>query len=96
MPFHFMVRFEPAAGKEAAFREELKRVVDATRADQTCLAVEAFASLREPTVFAIHSVWRDEAAFERHAADPDTVRFIEAVKGLLTHPIQGIRAHENP
>jgi quinol monooxygenase YgiN len=45
-------------------------------------------------VFAIHSEWVDEAAFERHAQLPHTVRFLEAAEKLLTHPVQGLRTRE--
>ena len=91
---HFLVRFEPQPGKEAAFREELLRVVDPTRAEIGCLAIHVFESLRAPFVFAIHSQWADEAAFEMHAQLPHTVRFLAAAKELLTHPVQGLRSRE--
>jgi quinol monooxygenase YgiN len=55
------------------------------------VAVHEFESLREPIVFAIHSEWVDEAAFKLHAQLPHTVRFLEAAKALLTHPVQALR-----
>ena len=94
MSVHFFVRFEPLAGKAAEFREELLRVVPVTRGENGCLAIRAFESLREPLVFAIHSVWADEAAFDRHAQLPHTVRFVEAAEKLLTHRVQGLRTRE--
>jgi quinol monooxygenase YgiN len=91
---HFFVRFEPPAGKEKDFREELLRVVAPTRAETGCLAMHVFESLREPLVFAIHSEWADEAAFERHAQLPHTIRFIGAAEELLGRPVQGLRSRE--
>ena len=91
MSMHFFVRFEPRLGKEDAFREELLRVVAITRTEPACLAIDAFESQREPLLFAIHSEWRDEAAFELHAGLPHTVRFLQAAEELLTHPIEGLR-----
>lgn len=91
MPFYFMVRFEPLLGKEAEFREELLRVNEPSRAEPGCLSIEVFESLREPHVFAVYSVWTDEAAFELHAALPHTLRFLAAAEMLLTHPVQGLR-----
>jgi quinol monooxygenase YgiN len=88
---HFIVRFEPLPGKEAAFREELLRVTETSRAEIGCLSIHVFESLREPFVFAIHSEWADEAAFEFHAALPHTVRFLAAAETLLTHAVQGLR-----
>ena len=94
MSIHFFVRFEPRPGKEMGFREELLRVIEPTRAEIGCVAIHAFESLRPPLVFAIHSEWVDEAAFELHAQLPHTVRFLGAAEKLLTHPVQGLRSRE--
>jgi quinol monooxygenase YgiN len=91
---HFLVRFEPLPGKEMEFREELLRVAEPTRAEVGCLALHIFESLREPTGFAIHSEWVDEAAFESHMQLPHTVRFLGAAEKLLTHPVTGMRSRE--
>ena len=76
-----------------AFREALLAVIEPSRAEPGCLAFYAFESLHEPTEFGIHSEWLDEAAFERHAREPHTVRFIAAAEQLLTHPVHGLRAN---
>ncbi len=94
MSFHFIVRFETQPGKETAFREALLRVNAPTRAEPGCLQIEVFESLREPSVFAIHSEWIDEAFFELHATLPHTVEFLETAETLLTHPVQGLRLHQ--
>ena len=94
MSVHFFVRFEPLPNKEAEFREELLRVVEPTRAESGCLAIHVFVSVREPFVFAIHSEWVDEVAFELHAQFPHTVRFLGAAERLLSHAVQGMRARE--
>jgi quinol monooxygenase YgiN len=91
---HVFVRFEPLPGKDAEFRDELLRVVEPSRTETGCVAMHLFESLREPTVFAIHSVWVDEAAFELHARLPHTVRFIAAAKRLLAHPVEGLRTRQ--
>jgi quinol monooxygenase YgiN len=92
LSFHFIVRFEPQPGKEAAFREELQRVMEASRQEAGCVDFEVFESVREPRTFAIHSEWADEAAFDLHAELPHTVRFLRAAEELLTHSVQGLRA----
>ena len=94
MPRHFFVMFEPLPGMETAFRQELLRVAEASRAEPGCLAIHVFESLREPFVFAIHSQWADEAAFELHSQLPHTVRFLRAAEKLLNHPVQGLRSGE--
>jgi quinol monooxygenase YgiN len=94
LSIHFLVRFEPLPGKATKFRAELLRVLDPTRAETGCLGIHVFESLREPFVFAIHSEWVDEAAFELHARLPHTVRFLEAAKQFLSHPVEGLRSRE--
>ncbi len=94
MAFHFVVRFDPPPGAAAAFRDELLRVAAPTRAEAGCVRYEAFESVREPAVFAIHSEWADEAAFERHSRLPHTVRFVAAAERLLGRPVEGLRARE--
>jgi quinol monooxygenase YgiN len=94
MSFHFIVRFEPHPGKEFAFREELLQVIEASRAEAGCLAIRAYQSVREPFIFAIHSEWVDEAAFEVHSKLPHTTRFLEAAGKCLTHPVQGLKSLE--
>ena len=91
MSMHFFVRFEPRPGKADAFREELFRVNEPSRAEPGCIAIHIFESLREPIVFTIHSEWVDEYAFVRHAEMPHTVRFVKAAEELLTHPVEGLR-----
>jgi len=90
LSFHFIVRFQPLPGKEAAFRDEL-RVNEPSRAEIGCLSIDVFESLRKPSMFAIHSEWVDEASFELHATLPHTMRFLAAAETLLTHPVQGLR-----
>jgi quinol monooxygenase YgiN len=91
---HVIIRFEPRPGREAAFREELLRVNKPSRAETGCLRIDVFESLREPLVFAVHSEWVDEAAFELHATLPHTVQFLAAAEALLTHPVQGLRLRQ--
>jgi quinol monooxygenase YgiN len=91
LSIHFIVRFEPLPGKEEAFRDELLRVNQPSRVEPGCLRIDVFESLRAPRVFAIHSEWTDEAAFELHATLPHTKRFLEAAGKLLTHPVEGLR-----
>jgi quinol monooxygenase YgiN len=91
---HVIIRFEPLPGRESAFREELLRVNKPTRAESGCLRIDVFESLQEPFVFAVHSEWVDEAAFELHATLPHTVQFLAAAEALLTHRVHGLRLRQ--
>ena len=94
MSIHCIVRFEPLPGKEAAFRDELLRVNQPSRAEMGCLRLDVFESLREPFVFAVYSEWVDEASFELHATLPHTLRFLAAAETLLPHPVQALRLRQ--
>ena len=80
-------RFHARAGEERALAETLREVLAPTRAEPGCLAIDAFRSTRDARLFYIHSRWIDEAAFERHAELPHTVRFVERVAPLLDHAL---------
>ena len=94
MAFHFIVRFEAKPGKEGEFREALRQVLEPTRAEAGCRAIRAFESVNGPLVFSIHSEWVDEAAFDKHARLPHTLRFLQTADECLTHPVQGLRLKE--
>jgi len=94
LSIHFIVRFEPRPGKEAAFREELLRIIGPSLQETGCVSIEGFESLKEPRTFAIHSEWVDEAAIDLHAELPHTMRFLRAAEELLTHPVHGLRARQ--
>jgi quinol monooxygenase YgiN len=91
LSFHFIVRCEPLPEKVAAFREEVLRVSQPSRAEPGCLRIDVFESLREPVRFAVHSEWTDEAAFELHARLPHTLLFLGAAETMLTHAVEGLR-----
>lgn len=91
---YIFARFHARPGLEDAVAEALREVVVPTRAEPGCLAVHAFRSTRDPRLFYIHSRWTDEAAFERHAGLPHTVRFLARVPPLIDHPLDINRAEQ--
>ena len=92
MELFVFARFHAREGREEAVAAALREVVPPTRAEPGCLAIGAYRATRDPRLFHIHSRWRDEAAFERHAAMPHTVRFIETVERLVDQPIEVTRS----
>lgn len=85
-------RFHALEGKEAAVEAAIREVVPQSRAEPGCVAIAAYRSTRDPRLFWIHSRWVDEAAFERHAELPHTVRFLERVQPLIDHPLDVTRS----
>ena len=85
MELFIFARFHARPGNEAAIAEALGEVLTPTRLEPGCLAANAFRALGDAQLFFIHSRWRDEAAFERHAGLLHTVRFLERVEPLIDH-----------
>lgn len=85
-------RFHARDGQEEAVAAVLRDVLPPTRAEPGCRAIDAYRSTRDPRLFYIHSRWVDEAAFDRHAELPHTVRFLERVQKLIDHPLDVTRA----
>ena len=94
MPLYIFARLEPRPGKERQLLEELKLVLEPTRAEPGCIQIHQYESTRGPLTYFIHSEWLDEQAFEAHAALPHTIRFIESVDELCTHPLQALRTKQ--
>ena len=94
MELFIFARFHARDGQEAAVAAALREVVGATREESGCLDIHVFRSTRDARLFYIHSRWKDEAAFDHHAALPHTVRFTEQVQTLIDHPIDVTRAHQ--
>lgn len=86
MELCIIARFHARPGQENAVSEAMLAGMIPTREEPGCLSIQHFRSLRDPRLFFIVSRWRDEAAFERHAVLPHTVRFLERVEPLIDHP----------
>lgn len=92
MELFIFARFHAHAGNEGAVAEVLLDVLPPSREEPGCLSIQAFRSTRDPRLFYIHSRWKDEAAFERHAGLPHTRRFVERLEPLIDHPLDVTRA----
>jgi quinol monooxygenase YgiN len=92
MELYIFARYHAGVGNEAAVADALADVVGPTRAEEGCLDIHAFRSIRDPRLFYIHSRWTDEDAFDAHAALPHTVHFVERVQPLIDHPLDVTRA----
>ena len=94
MELFIFARLHARPGNEATIDEALHEVLAPTRLEPGCLAANAFRALRDPQLFFIHSRWRDEAAFERHAGLSHTVHFLERVQPLIDHAHDIVRTEQ--
>jgi quinol monooxygenase YgiN len=80
------VKLHAREGNETAVEQALREVMGPSRAEPGCLDFHLFRSMRDPRLFFIHSRWRDEAAFQKHAELEHTVHFLKTVDALLDQP----------
>ena len=92
MELYIFARFHARPGRERSVEKELHAVVPPSREEAGCLSINALRSVRDAGLFYIHSRWTDEAAFEKHAIQPHTVRFIEQMEPLIDHSLDVTRA----
>ena len=83
MEQYIFVRLHTQKGEEEAVEEALLEVAGPSRGETGCISFHVFRSMRDRRLFYIHSRWVDEAAFEKHAELPHTVRFLKRVDALL-------------
>jgi quinol monooxygenase YgiN len=84
-------RFHAIEGHEREAESSLRDVLAPTRREDGCLEIHAYRATRDARLFFIHSRWKDEAAFERHATLPHTVQFLERIARLIDHPLDIVR-----
>ena len=92
MALYIFARFHARNGQDANVAAAIRDVVTASREEPGCRAIDGYRSTRDPLLFYIHSRWVDEAAFNRHATLPHTVRFLERVTPLIDHPLDVTRS----
>jgi quinol monooxygenase YgiN len=86
-------RFHARAGQREAVAAALRDVIGPSRAEPGCRSIAAYCSARDPLLFWIHSRWADEAAFDSHAEQPHTLRFLDRVQPLIDHPLEVSRTY---
>ena len=86
MEQYVFVRLHAREGEEKAVEEVLREVMGPSREEVGCVSFHLFRSMRDPRLFYIHSRWRDEAAFQKHAELAHTERFLKKVDVLLDQP----------
>ena len=93
---YFIARFHIYAARAREFVDAIAEVSARTRAESGCLSFTAFRSLDDYSMFFIHSVWRDEQAFEEHAILPHTLAFLAHAQQLVDQPIETSRLAKMP
>ena len=86
MQLVFFAQFHAAPGNEQAVEAAIRKVAPCSRDEAGCRHYHVYRGSRDPAQFVIHSIWDDEAAFDRHATLPHTVEFLATVNQLVDRP----------
>ncbi len=78
-----VARVTVKSGKEKAFLEVAKKLVEATRAEEGNVSYTLYQSPEQPTTFIFYEEYKDTAAFEAHASSEHFKTFADAIKDLL-------------
>jgi quinol monooxygenase YgiN len=88
---YVFARFHAKAGSERGVEQAILKVLGPTRKEPGCLVANLFHSKRDSRLFYLHSVWRDDAAFDFHGEQPYTKAFVDEVIPLIDHPLDVAR-----
>src|ERR1700742_4039287 len=83
-------RFHAKEGQQHSVGATIQEVLEPTRQEPGCLRIEAFRSSRDERLFYVHSRWKDESAFDRHAQLPHTLKFVDKVQTLIDPQLEVI------
>ncbi|MFA6087090.1 putative quinol monooxygenase [Mucilaginibacter sp.] len=71
---------------EIAFDTELKKLVDASKQEQGCIAYELYQYKGEPTRYVIEEEWENEDILAHHMETPHYKYFVRISPALLETP----------
>lgn len=77
------VILKPKEGKREQLLIQLKKVKDASRAEEGCVKYDLHESLLDDT-FVLYEVWKDAAAVDHHIATSHYQEYREAIKDIVT------------
>jgi len=85
-------------GLEETVRDNLKSLVEPTRAEPGCIRYDLYQDSLHPERFMFHEVWDSAAALDRHKKSVHITAFAEstgaAIASVKTRPMAGIAAKE--
>jgi len=72
---HVFAKIKVNQGQESALHAALKDLCAASRAEEGCIAYDAFVSRNDPTVVRIKECWKSGAALQEHMGMPHFLKF---------------------
>jgi quinol monooxygenase YgiN len=73
---------------DAAFQAELKKLLNATLAEEGCLSYEIYECAEDRGKYIVIDQWESEQALSQHQHTPHYKYFMHIAPALLTGPIE--------
>jgi quinol monooxygenase YgiN len=86
MALHVIARFTARAVAVGELGALLISLVEPIRADPGCLRCHLVTTIGNPAEFTFIEEWVDEAALDKHLADPLVQQVVEKAAALLAEP----------
>ncbi len=87
LPVYVTVHVDVTAEHTAQALPAIWAYVEAAQREPGAVRLEAVEELR-PNHFDLIEVWRDQAAYQAHAASPATIRFLDAIAPWRASPFE--------
>jgi quinol monooxygenase YgiN len=75
-------------GTEDAFKQELEKVIAATRAEAACINYDFHQSLKEPANFVAYENWTSQAGLDQHARSAHIQTFRQNCAEMFAKPVE--------
>ena len=84
MSYVVVAQFRVVEGKESDFEQLLIRHAERSREEEEgCFVFDVCRDVKQPGLFLLYEVYRDEAAYAAHRANSRHAAVIEAIKPLV-------------
>lgn len=85
MALTIVAQITAVSGKEALVREELKKLIDITRAEEGCLQYDLHEDNAAPGHFVFYENWQNRALWRQHMEAPHLAAYGKATEGAVSN-----------
>ena len=85
MALTIVAQIKAAPGKEDLVREELKKLIDITRAEEGCLQYDLHEDNATPGYFVFYENWENRELWRQHMEAPHLAAYVKATEGAVSN-----------
>ncbi|WP_270726262.1 putative quinol monooxygenase [Shimia sp. Alg240-R146] len=83
MSLTILAQITAAAGKEALVEDELKKLIDITRAEKGCINYDLHQDNENPGLFVFYENWESRELWQTHMNAPHLAAYMAATDGAV-------------